>query len=85
MQEFVTLFSGLGVTGVIAYKLFEVFLKEKEQDKIAYREELREQREMYKEELAKDREVYINSINSVVNRLENVEQDVEEIKNLIKK
>lgn len=84
MENVVTSFAGLGVCGIVAYKLFDTFLKEKEDDKQAYRVELKEQREMYREELAKDRQLYQNSMNSLVNRIENVEQDMIEIKDLIK-
>ena len=80
MEQFVTQFTGLGIAGVVCYKLMETFLKEKEDDKQAYRNELKEQREMYREELAKDRELYQNSMHIIVNRLENVEEDVREIK-----
>ena len=80
MEQLVTQFTSLGVAGIVCFKLMETFLREKEDDKQAYRLELREQREMYRQELAKDRELYQNSMATLVERIENVEQDIREIK-----
>ena len=80
MEEMLTQFAGFGVTGVVAYKLFVTFLAEKEEDKKAYKSELKELRDMYREELAKDRELYQVSMRMIVNKLEILEQDIVEIK-----
>lgn len=84
MEQTVTFFTSLGAVGIIAYKLGMTFLDEKKEDKALYRQEIKETRDLYKQELEKDREVYINSINSVVTRIENVEDDVKEIKEAIR-
>lgn len=84
MEESITFFTSLGAVGIIAYKLGTTFLQEKKEDKEMYRQEIKENREMYKQELEKDREIYIKSIESVVTRIERVEDDVTEIKEAIK-
>lgn len=87
MEQMMQEFASMGIVGVIAYYLFKNTLDEKKQDRELHRtevkeirqmydEELREAREMYKQELEKDRVVYVNSINSVVTRIETVEDDV---------
>lgn len=85
MEEMATYISSLGLAGFIAYTLFNKLIKDTENDKGYYRDLIKENQKIYQEELKADREVYINSINSVVNRLENVEQDISEIKEIIKK
>lgn len=83
MEEMITQFAGLGVTGIVAYKLFTTFLAEKKDDKEAYKAELKELRVMYREELAKDRELYQDSMRMIVSKLDNLEQDIVEIKEKI--
>lgn len=85
MEEMATYISSLGLAGFIAYTLFNKLIKDTESDKDYYRDLIKENQKIYQAELKADREVYINSINSVVNRLENVEQDISEIKEIIKK
>lgn len=85
MEEMATYISSLGLAGFIAYTLFNKLIKDTENDKDYYRDLIKENQKIYQAELKADREVYINSINSVVNRLENVEQDISEIKEIIKK
>ena len=80
MEEMMTQFAGFGVTGVVAYKLFITFLSEKEDDKKAYKSELKELRIMYREELSKDRELYQASMSMIVGKLEALEKDIIEIK-----
>lgn len=85
MEEMITYISSLGACGFIAYRLFDKLVKDSENDKQYYRDQIKESQKIYQEELKADRQVYIHSINSVVNRLENVEQDISEIKEIIKK
>lgn len=68
----------------------EIHRQEMKEIRLAYEAELKEARDMYKEELEKDRVVYMQSIqsvvkeiNGVVDRIEDVEQDVREIKEKI--
>jgi hypothetical protein len=84
MESIVNEFLQYGVLGIGVFALGSTFLKEKKEDKELYRQEIKETRELYKQELDKDREVYINSINSVVTRIESVEEDVKEIKDAIR-
>ena len=85
MEDLIAQFAGYGVTGIVAYKLFITFLSEKEEDKKTYQAELKELREMYREELSKDRELYQSSMALIVSRLENLETDIQEIKENIEK
>lgn len=80
MEEMLTQFTGYGVVGVISYKLFVTFLTEKKEDKDAYKAELQQLREMYREELSKDRELYQSSMKMIVNKLEQIEDDIVKIK-----
>lgn len=79
MEEMLSQFTGYGVIGVISYKLFSTFLNEKQSDKEAYKEELKELRTMYREELKQDRELYQNSMSLIVGKLENLEEKISEI------
>jgi hypothetical protein len=85
VEEILAQFTGYGVTGIVAYKLFVTFLSEKEEDKKAYKAELKELRELYKVELSKDRELYEESMKLIVNKLEALERDIVEIKENIEK
>lgn len=87
MEEMLGYFGSFGAVGVISFTLFKKFLADAENDKQYYRAEIEKAQKVYREELKNDREVYqdsmksvADSINSVVNRLENVEQDISEIK-----
>lgn len=81
MEEMTTYISSLGVCGFIAYTLFNKLIKDTESDKNYYREQI----SIMHQESKADREIYINSINAVVDRLENVEKDISEIKEIISK
>lgn len=91
-NEIITYFGSFGAIGIIAFSLFKKFIADSESDKQYYRAEIEKAQQVYREELKNDREVYqssmksvAESINTVVNRLENVEQDISEIKGIIKK
>lgn len=85
MEQMATYISSLGACGFISYTLFKKMISDSESDKNYYRELIKNNQKMYQEELKADRQIYINSINAVVSRLENVEQDISEIKEIIKK
>ena len=85
MEEILGMFTGYGVTGIVAYKLFVTFLAEKEADKKAYKTELTELRNLYRSELSKDRQLYEDSMKLIVSKLEALEKDVIEIKENIEK
>lgn len=85
MEQMTTYISSLGVCGFIAYTLFNKLIKDSEADKDYYRKQIEHTQAVYQQELKADRQIYINSINAVVSRLENVEQDISEIKDIIKK
>lgn len=91
-NDFITFFGSFGAVGFICFTLFKKLLNDVESDKQYYRSEIEKAQNVYREELKNDRQVYqetmnsvADSINSVVNRLENVEQDITEIKGIIKK
>lgn len=91
-SEVITYFGSFGAIGIICFTLFKKLLNDVESDKKYYRSEIEKAQNIYREELRNDRQVYqetmnsvADSINSVVNRLENVEQDITEIKEIIKK
>ena len=85
MEQMTTYITSLGACGFIAYTLFKKMISDSEADKNYYREVIKENQKVYQEELKADRKIYIDSINAVVLRLENVEQDICEIKEIIKK
>ena len=85
MEQMTTYLSSLGACGFIAYTLFKKLVSDSENDKNYYRTLIENNQKMYQEELKADRQIYINSITAVVSRLENVEQDINEIKEIIKK
>lgn len=80
MEEMFTQFSSLGVCGILSYKLFTTFLSEKKEDKEAYKNELKYLRDLYREELSQDRLMYQESIRMIVDKLDNLEQDIVHIK-----
>lgn len=85
MDEMMKSFMSLGVTGVLAGVLFKKFLDDSNNDKEYFRNELKESRELYKEELKKDREIYINSIEKITNRIDTLEDKVEDINKKLEK
>lgn len=95
MDEMIKEFLQYGVLGIVALVVGYKYMTNMEQTKEDSKEELREARQMYKQELEndrsmykqeleKDREVYLTSINSVVGRINVLESDVKEIKNIVK-
>ena len=94
MEEVVKEFASLGIIGVIGWLLFSTFLQERKnaseetKNTIDYlKSEITHNRNLYKEELEKDRQVYVNSISKITDsisqmttRIDNIEDDVKEIK-----
>lgn len=83
---------GLGVLGVGAVILFKTFLQEKSDDKLYYREQIEKTQKVYQDNLQADRETYVESIKEISgaisllsNKIENVEHDITEIKDELKK
>lgn len=99
MEEMVKEFASLGIIGVIGWLLFSTFLQERKnaseetKNTIDYlKSEIAHGRNLYKEELEKDRTVYVNSISKITDsisqmttRIDNIEDDVKEIKDRLDK
>lgn len=99
MEEVVKEFASLGIIGVIGWLLFSTFLQERKnaseetKNTIDYlKSEIAHNRNLYKEELEKDRQVYVNSISKITDsisqmttRIDNIEDDVKEIKDRLDK
>ena len=99
MEEMVKEFASLGIIGVIGWLLFSTFLQERKnaseetKNTIDYlKSEITHNRNLYKEELEKDRQVYVNSISKITDsisqmttRIDNIEDDVKEIKDRLDK
>ena len=99
MEEVVKEFASLGIIGVIGWLLFSTFLQERKnaseetKNTIDYlKSEITHNRNLYKEELEKDRQVYVNSISKITDsisqmttRIDNIEDDVKEIKDRLDK
>ena len=83
-QELINSFASLGVVGVIGLVLFRKFINDSESDKTYFRNELKATREIYQEELKKDREIYIASIDKITSRIDNIENDVKDIKETLR-
>ena len=81
MEEMTTYLSSLGLCGFVAYTLFNKLIKDSDSDKNYYRSQIEQMHNESKE----DRKIFINSINAIVSRLENVEEDISEIKEIISK
>lgn len=99
MEEVIKEFASLGIIGVIGWLLFSTFLQERKnaseetKNTIDYlKSEITHGRNLYKEELEKDRQVYVNSISKITDsisqmttRIDNIEDDVKEIKDRLDK
>ena len=100
MEEiFIKELTGLGIAGIVGFSLFKVMLdyfknslEENNKDKLYYREQIEKTQKLFEENLKEDRKTYVESIKEVSgaisllsNRVQNVEEDISEIKDELKR
>lgn len=91
-QDFIGYFTGYGAVGVIAFYLFKNTMSNHQEQVKYLKDELSSSREDYKNELAQDRKAYLDSINKITSNLsemtlkiDNIEDDIKEIKTKLEK